>query len=114
MLPIPEQHWELGLSFADDGFFGGGGFEADELVGGVEAEKDFEVGGGGFESFAGFSASGGRATRFKTDGAGSQFRILVARRILAANEVSFQSPLPLAGEGNGNLARKRTKRSATT
>jgi hypothetical protein len=36
------------VSFTKDGHFGGGDFEADEFVGGVEVEKDLEVGSGGF------------------------------------------------------------------
>ena len=36
------------MSFTKDGHFGGGDFEADEFVGGVEVEKDLEVGSGGF------------------------------------------------------------------
>jgi len=45
--------------FPDDGYFGGGDFETDEFVSGVEVEKDFEVGGVGFRGFVGFSAGGG-------------------------------------------------------
>jgi hypothetical protein len=45
-----EQQCERLWLFADDGYFGGGDFEADELVAGVEVEKDFDVGGGGFPS----------------------------------------------------------------
>jgi hypothetical protein len=53
--------------FTDDGYFGGGDFEADEFVGGVEVEKDFEVGGGGFQGFVGFSAGGGCASGLDGD-----------------------------------------------
>jgi hypothetical protein len=47
------------VSFADDGYF-----EADVFVGGVEVEKDFEVGGGSLQGFAGFSAGCGCAGGF--------------------------------------------------
>jgi len=57
--------------FADDGYFGGGDFETDEFVGGIEIEMDFEVGGGGFQGFVGFSAGSGRAREFDRDGARS-------------------------------------------
>ena len=50
------------VSFADDGYF-----EADEFMGGVEVEKDFEVGGRGLQGFVGFSAGGGRAGGFGED-----------------------------------------------
>ncbi len=59
------------MLFADDGYFGGGDFEAHEFVGGVEIEKDFEVGRGGFQGFVGFSAGGGSAGGFDGDGSGS-------------------------------------------
>ena len=65
------QHQGAGELFADDGYFGGGDFEADEFVAGVEIEMDFEVGGGGFQGFVGFSAGGGCASGFDSDGARS-------------------------------------------
>ena len=55
----------------DDGYFGGGDFEANESVGGIEIEKDFDVGGGSFQTFVGFSGGGGCAGGFDGDGAGS-------------------------------------------
>ena len=60
---------QLGL-FADDSYFGGGDFEADESVAGVEVEKNFEIGGVGFQAFVGFSARGGCAGGFDGDRAG--------------------------------------------
>jgi hypothetical protein len=50
---------------------GGRDFEAHELVAGVEVEMDFKVGGGGFQGFLGFSASGGYAGGFDGDCPGS-------------------------------------------
>ena len=41
------------------------------VVGGVEVEKDFEVGGGGFQDFVGFSAGGCCAGGLDGDRAGS-------------------------------------------
>jgi hypothetical protein len=57
--------------FADDGYFGGGDFEADEFVSGVEVEKNFDVEGGGLQGFVGFSAGGGCSRGFDGDCAGS-------------------------------------------
>ena len=57
--------------FADDGYFGGGDFEADEFVAGVEVEVDFDVGGGGFQGFVGFSTGRRGAGGFDGDSAGS-------------------------------------------
>jgi hypothetical protein len=56
--------------FAHDGNFSGGDFEADEFVAGVQVEKDFEIGGGSFESLVGFPARGGCAGGFHRDRAG--------------------------------------------
>src|SRR6266481_1200791 len=42
-------------------------------MGGVEVEKDFDVGSGSFQAFVGFSAGGGCAGGFDRYGAGSQF-----------------------------------------
>jgi len=72
-----QRQWDQVRLFTDDGYFGGGDFEADQFVGGVEVEKDFEVGGGGFQGFVGFSAGGGSAGGFDTDGAESysQWRV---------------------------------------
>jgi hypothetical protein len=40
-------------------------------VAGIEVEKDFQVGGFGFQAFVGFSAGGGCADEFDGDCAGS-------------------------------------------
>jgi hypothetical protein len=53
--------------FADDGYLGGGDFEADEFMAGVEVEKDFEVRSGCFQGFVGLSAGGGGARGFDGD-----------------------------------------------
>ena len=66
------------MLFADDGYFGGGDFETDEFVSGVEVEKDFEVGGVGFRGFVGFSAGGDCARGFDGDCPGSYFQWRVA------------------------------------
>jgi hypothetical protein len=54
----------LAVLFAGDGYLAEGDFEANEFVGGVEVETDFEVGGGGFESFVGSSTGGGCSRGF--------------------------------------------------
>jgi hypothetical protein len=63
--------WRAEALFADNGYFGRGYFQADELVAGIEVEKDFQVGGFGFQAFVGFSAGGGCADEFDGDCAGS-------------------------------------------
>jgi hypothetical protein len=62
-----QRQWERKGLFADDGYFGGGDFEADEFVGGVEVHMDFEVGGGGVQARTGLSASCGCACGFDGD-----------------------------------------------
>jgi len=53
---------QLGL-FADDGYFGGGDFEVDKSVAGVEVQVDSDV--GGFKGFVGFSAGGSCSRGFE-------------------------------------------------
>ena len=60
-------------AFADDDNFGGGDFETHEAMVGVQAEDDFEVGGGHFEAFVGFAIRADGAGPIHGGGAGQEF-----------------------------------------
>ena len=62
----------IGLLARDDDF-GGGDFQPDHAMVGVEIEDDCEVGGGDAKAVERFSVGGDRAGGLDGDGAGSQF-----------------------------------------
>src|SRR5579862_8485192 len=59
-------------SVADDGYFGGGDFQAHEFVFCVEEQKNFEVARGDLEAFVGLALRRGGAGGFEGDVAGSK------------------------------------------